>query len=72
MWLRLLEITCKSTRVKYIIDRLRYDGFSTHRYAYIVKILEEPEQTCFKDAIGRKNWEVTMDEEMVALDANHT
>ena len=26
--------THRSTHVKYPIDRLRYDGFSTHHYAY--------------------------------------
>ena len=33
--------TRRSTRVKYLVDRLRYDGFSAHHYAYMVKILEE-------------------------------
>ena len=28
--------------------------------------------TCFKNAIGKKNWEESMDEEMASLDANHT
>ena len=28
---------CRSTHVKYPIDRLRYDGFSIHHYAYMVK-----------------------------------
>ena len=64
--------TRRSTRVKYPVDRLRYDGFSAHHYAYMVKILEEPEPTCFKEAVGKKNWEAAMDEEMAALDANHT
>ena len=61
-----------STHVKYHVDRLRYDGFSTQHYAYMVKILEELEPSCFEDVVGKKNWEVAMDEEMVALDANHT
>ena len=64
--------TRRSTRVKYPVDRLRYDGFSAHHYAYMVKILEELEPTCFKEAVGKKNWEAAMDEEMAALDANHT
>ena len=32
------EGTRRSTRVKYPNDRLRYDGFSAHHYAYMVKI----------------------------------
>ena len=31
--------TRRSTRVKYPIDRLRYDGFTSHHYPYMVKIL---------------------------------
>ena len=38
----------------------------------MVKILEELEPTCFKEAVGKKNREIAMDEEMAALDANHT
>ena len=64
--------TRRSTRVKYLVDRLRYDGLSAHHYAYMVKILEELEPTCFKEAVGKKNWEAAMDEEMAALDAKHT
>ena len=64
--------THRSTCVKYHVDTLRYDGFSGHHYAYVVKILEEPEPTCFKKVVGKKNWEAAMDEEIAALDANHT
>ena len=62
MWLRL----------KYPINRLRYDGFLAHHYAYMVNILEETYPTCFKNAVGKKNWEGAMDDEMATLDANHT
>ena len=62
----------RSTRIKYPIDRLRYDGYTAYHYAYMVKVLEEPEPTCFEDAAGHKNWEAAMDEEMATLDANHT
>ena len=65
-------VSCRSTHVKYLIDKLRYDGFSTHHYAYMVKVLEEQEPACFKDVVGKKNWDVAMDEEMATLDANHT
>ena len=63
---------CRSTRVKYPVDRLRYDGFSAHHYAYTIKILEELESSCFKDAVGKKKLEVAMNEEMIGLYANHT
>ena len=64
--------TRRSTRVKYLVDRRRYDGFSAHHYAYMVKIPEEIELNCFREAIRKKNWEAPMDEEMATLDANHT
>ena len=58
--------------MKYPIDRLIYDGLSAHHYAYMVKVLEEPESTCVKDAVVEEIREAFMDEEMVALDRNHT
>ena len=45
--------THRSTRVKNHVDKLRYDGFLARHYAYMVKILEEPKPTCFKEAIGK-------------------
>lgn len=39
----------KSTCAKYPVDMLRYDGFLDQHYAYMVKVLEEIEPTCFKD-----------------------
>ena len=47
--------THRSTCVKYPIDRLRYSWFFNPSLCiYIVKILEEPEPTCFKDVVGKK------------------
>lgn len=50
---------------RYPVDRLRHDGFSTHHYAYVVKVIEELELACFEDVLGKKIW-------VVAMDANHT
>ena len=47
-------VSHRSTRVWYSTDRLRYDGFSTHHYAYMVKILEEPEPTVLRMQLERK------------------
>ena len=33
----------KSTRVRYPVDRLTYDGMSAIHYAYMVKVLEVPD-----------------------------
>ncbi len=60
----------RSTQVKYPIQRLTYDGFVIHHYAYMVKVIQEVEPTCFEQTIGNPKWDNAMDEEMVVLDAN--
>jgi hypothetical protein len=62
----------RSTRVKYLIQKLTYDGFVFHHYAYMVKVIQEVEPTCFEQAIGNLKWGNAMDEEMASLDANAT
>ncbi len=61
-----------STRVKYHVQRLTYDGFVAHHYAYMVRVIQEVEPTCFEHAIRNPKWDNAMDEEMAALDANAT
>ncbi len=60
----------RSTRVKYPVQIFTYDGFIAHHYAYMVKIIQEVEPTCFEQAVGNPKWDNAMDEKMVALDAN--
>ncbi len=62
----------RSTRVKYLVERLTYDGFVAHHYAYMVRVIWEVEPTCFEQAIGNPKWDNAMNEEMAALDANAT
>ncbi len=62
----------RSTQVKYPIQRLIYDGFVVHHYAYMVKAIHEVEPTCFEQAVRNPKWDNAMDEEMTALDANVT
>jgi len=62
----------RSTRVKYPIQRLTYDGFVAHHYTYMVKIIKEVEPTCFEQVVKNLKWDNAMDEEMAALDANVT
>jgi hypothetical protein len=59
----------RSTRIKYLVQRLTYDGFVAHHYAYMVRVIQEVEPTCFEQVVGNDN---AMDEEMTALDANTT
>jgi hypothetical protein len=62
----------RSTRVKYHVQRLTYDGFVAHHYAYMVRVIQEVEPTCFEQVVGNPKWDNAMDEEMAALDANAT
>jgi len=62
----------RSTRIKYLIQRLTYDGFVAHHYAYMVRIIQEVEPTYFEQAIRNPEWDNAMDEKMATLDANAT
>jgi hypothetical protein len=62
----------RSTRVKYPVQRLTYDGFVAHRYAYMVRVIQEVEPTCFEQVVENPKWDNAMDEEMAVLDANAT
>ncbi len=62
----------RSTQVKYPVQRLTYDGFVVHHYAYMVRVIQEVEPTCFKQAVGNPKWDNAMDEKMATLDANVT
>ncbi len=62
----------RSTRVKYLVQKFTYDGFVAHHYAYMVRVIEEVEPTCFEQAVGNPKWDNAMDEEMATLDANAT
>jgi hypothetical protein len=56
----------RSTRVKYPVQILTYDGFVAHHYAYTVGIIQEVEPTCFEQTVGNLKWDNAMDEKMVA------
>jgi len=62
----------RSTRVKYLIQKLTYDGFVAHHYAYMEKVIQEVEPTCFEQAVKNPKWDNVMDEEMATLDVNAT
>jgi hypothetical protein len=62
----------RSTRVKYPVQKLTYDGFVIHHYAYMVRVIREVEPTYFEQAVGNPKWDNAMDEEMATLDANAT
>ncbi len=62
----------RSTRVEYLIQRLTYDGFVAHHYAYMVRVIQEVELTYFEHAVGNPKWDNAMDEKMATLDVNAT
>jgi hypothetical protein len=50
------------TWVKYPIQRFTYDRFVTHRYAYMVKVIQANN--------WNSKWKNAIDEKMVTLDTN--
>jgi hypothetical protein len=62
----------RSIKVKYFVQKLTYDGFVAHHYAYMVKVIQEVEPTCFEQVIRNPKWDNAMDEKMAVLDANAT
>ena len=62
----------RSTCVKYLVERLKYDSFVAHHFMYMANVVQAQDPTCFSDAIGVEQWNVAMDEEMNALDDNGT
>ena len=60
------------THVKYPRERLKYDILAAHHYAYMVKMVQVQKPTCFKEAVGKLEWDQAMDKEMAALDVNQT
>jgi hypothetical protein len=62
----------RSIRVKYPAQRLIYDGFVAHHYAYMVKAIHEVEPICFEQAVGNPKWDNAMNEKIATLDANAT
>ena len=54
------------------MQRLSYDSYLAHHYAYMTSVVEVVEPTCFDEAIGNEHWEKAMDEEMVVLYVNDT
>jgi hypothetical protein len=41
----------RSTRIKYLVQRLTYDGFVAHHYTYMVKVIQDVEPICFEQAL---------------------
>ena len=46
----------KSTQLKNLVQRLSYDNYLAHNYAYMASVGQVVEPTCFDEAIGNENW----------------
>ena len=60
----------RSRRHRAPIGRLTYDNYMACHCAYMAKIVQDVEPTCFEEAIGNGKWKKSMDEEMYTLDEN--
>ena len=62
----------KFGRVKSPVQRLTYDGYVAHHKAYMAKVIQDVEPTCFENAVGNVHGDDAMNEEMAALESNDT
>ena len=62
----------KFTRVKFPVERLKYDSFAACHFMYMANVVQDVESTCFDEAIGVKEWEAAMNDEVDALDDSGT
>ena len=54
------------------MQRLTYDSYVACHCASMAKIVQDVEPTSFEEAVGKREWEQNIDEEMAALDDNET
>ncbi|MCO5583443.1 hypothetical protein L7F22_037354 [Adiantum nelumboides] len=57
----------RSGRNRYPVDRLTYDGYVAKHFAFMTKVAQEVEPTCFEEAVENDKWKEAMNEEMDAL-----
>ncbi|MCO5578478.1 hypothetical protein L7F22_032320 [Adiantum nelumboides] len=57
-----------SERNRYPVDRLMYDGYVAKHFAFMAKVAQDVEPTCFEN----DKWQEAMNEEMDALYGNET
>ena len=57
---------------KKLVQHLMYDSYAAHHCANMAKIVQDVEPTSFEEAIGKREWDQAMDEEMAALDDSET
>ncbi|MCO5590435.1 hypothetical protein L7F22_044405 [Adiantum nelumboides] len=63
---------CRSGKNRYPVDRLMYDGYVAKQFAFIAKVAQDVEPTCFEEAAENDKWQEAMNEEMDALYGNES
>ena len=58
----------RSTRAKYPVERLRYDSLAACQFMCMANVMQDVEPTCFDEAVGAKEWDAAMNDELDALD----
>lgn len=43
-------------RVRNLVQQLTYNGYVTHHYTYMSKVMQDVESTSYEDAIGNVHW----------------
>ena len=46
----------RSKHIKNPVQRLSYDSYLAHHYAYMANVVQVNETTCVEEAIGNENW----------------
>ncbi|MCO5550630.1 hypothetical protein L7F22_004119 [Adiantum nelumboides] len=78
------KVTCKNRalgnnaephrfgRNRYPVGKLTYDGYVEKHFAFMAKVTQDVEPTCFEEAAENDKWQEAMNEEMDALYGNET
>ena len=57
----------RSTHAEQPMEKLKYNSLATCHFMYMANVVQDVEPTCFSEAVGVKEWDVAMDDEMDAL-----
>ncbi|MCO5589205.1 hypothetical protein L7F22_043171 [Adiantum nelumboides] len=63
---------CRFGRSRYPVAKLTYDGYVAKHFAFMAKVVQDVEPTCFEEATENVKPQEGMNEEMDALYGNET
>ncbi|MCO5547412.1 hypothetical protein L7F22_000861 [Adiantum nelumboides] len=61
---------CRCRRNRYLIDRLRCDGYVAKHFTFMAKVAQDIEPTCFEETAENVKWQEAMNEGMDTLYGN--